>query len=164
MVPIVFINCSSAPYISDILNGLKLYETRSSNTLRAVIGQRVMLAETGHGAPIVRASAVICAPFIVYDSLTWDNYRGETCVPVGSKHDWNDDTKHKYLYRLKDVKPCGPFTVPAGGVRHGRVWTEYEPEPAKSMLYVESDRNEEPTRCVIESSVRIPDGPEVVAS
>lgn len=126
MIPILFINCSSAPYVSDILNGLKLYETRSRDMLRSLVGRRVLLAETGKaGLPVVRGSAVVCAPLRVGDPCTWDNYRPETRVPRGGKHDWNyATTRSKYLYYLKDVERLNPFTPPEG-VRHGRVWMEY---------------------------------------
>ena len=59
MVPVVFINCSRIPFIDLIMARRKTMETRSRDTLRALVGQRVYLAETGHRRPVIRCSAII---------------------------------------------------------------------------------------------------------
>lgn len=46
----VYINCSSAPYIDDMLHRRKLYETRTRRTLDAVVGRSVFLCESGRKA------------------------------------------------------------------------------------------------------------------
>ena len=124
MIPVVFINCRSIPFLDLIISGEKNIETRNRDTLRSVVetGNRVYLAETGNGRPVVRASAVICSGRPV-DRIDWECVRKRTCVPVGSKYDWQPDTKAKYCYDLFDVRPVEPFTPPEG-VRHGRVWME----------------------------------------
>lgn len=125
MIPIVYINCSAAPFISDIIGGKKVYETRSRDTLRVFIGRRVLLAETGkHGRPVVRCSAVIDNA-ITCDRGAFQRLRHLHRVPRGSAYDWKPETKKKVLYRLVDVQPVTPFPAPEG-VRHGRVWMEYE--------------------------------------
>ena len=127
MIPVVFINCSSVPFLDDILAGKKTIETRTRDTLRTVsaMGRRVYLAETGHGRPVIRASAVIGSGRPV-DRSDFDCVRIRTCIPVGSRYDWQPGTKVKYCYQLYDVRPVEPFTPPEG-VRHGRVWMEYTP-------------------------------------
>lgn len=127
MIPVVFINCTSAPFLDDIIAGHKTIETRARDTLRQFAGCRVLLAETGNGRPVVRASAVLRSGRPVYSRAVWDSLRLRHMVPVGNRYDWTPDTKVKYCYDLLDVRPCDPFTPPEG-VRHGYVWMEYETE------------------------------------
>lgn len=125
MTPVLFINCSAAPYIALILRRSKIYETRTRDTLRRLVGLRVLLAETGRsGRPIIKGSAIIGAPLEITDADTWNQYRKLTRVPLESIHDWKDTTRRKYLYPLIDVRPLDPFPAPEG-IRHGRVWMEY---------------------------------------
>ena len=37
MLPIIFINCAAAPFIDDIIDGRKTYETRTRDTLRYML-------------------------------------------------------------------------------------------------------------------------------
>lgn len=128
MQPVIFINCKGHPFIREILNGRKWYETRNSDTLGRFAGQRVLLAETGHGLPIVRGSAIIHTPITVSNKWVWETfYRELACIRKGSKYDWNPDTKVKYCYYLDDIKPIAPAFVPEGK-RHGRVWMEHNQE------------------------------------
>ena len=125
MIPIVFINCSSAPFVSMIMNRRKIYETRSINSLRSLVGKRVLIAETGsHRQPFVRCSAVIRSAFPVDSFHEWDMFRDYTQVKPGSLFDWSETTKRKWLYELTDIRPVSPF-VPPEGIRHGRTWMEY---------------------------------------
>ena len=124
MTPVVFINCRREPFVDEILGGLKQYETRNRNTLKRFLGQRILLAETGKGSPLVKGSAVIAEIVEVYTREAWEEYLQFTWVPVGSDYDWKPDTKKKVLYRLTDVQRIPPFRV-SEGIRHGRVWMEY---------------------------------------
>lgn len=125
MIPIIFINCKHQPFVSDIISGLKQYETRNRNTLGRFLGDRVLLAETGHGRPLVRCSCQIDQIVEVFTREKWEKYRQFAWVPVGSDYDWQPDTKKKVLYRLADVQPVEPFH-PVHGRRHGRIWMEYK--------------------------------------
>lgn len=124
MTSVIFINCTIEPYIDDIMNYLKQFETRNRNTLGRFLGERVLLAETGHGAPLVRCSAVIDEIISVHTREEWEEYLELTWVPVGSDHDWKPETKVKWLYHLTDVRPVEPFRLPGSCRRHGRVWAE----------------------------------------
>lgn len=124
MTPIVFINCRRVPFVDQIMNLLKLYETRSRNTLGKLIGMQILIAETGHGKPVVKCSAVIRSIIAVYTPEAYEKYRSGTCVLVDSDYDWKQNTKVKYLYELADVHQVEPF-VPPEGIRHGYVWMEY---------------------------------------
>lgn len=132
MTPVIFINCKDEPFVDEIMSGLKEYETRTRNMLGRFLGERVLIAETGSGRPFVRCSAVIDEIVSVHTLKAWTapnalrkSYRVLSMIPVGSKYDWQRDTKVKWLYRLKDVQPVAPFRAPEGR-RHGRVWMEYE--------------------------------------
>lgn len=128
MTPVVFINCTIEPYVDDIICHLKQYETRTRNTLDSLVGIRVLLAETGHGNPLVKCSAVIDQVVSVYTREQWEEYLEQTWIPVGSMHDWQPNTKVKYLYHLTDVQRVAPFSLPKSCHRHGRVWAEYREE------------------------------------
>ena len=129
MIPVLFINCSREPFVRWIMNGQKRYETRTRNTLKSLLswalGERILIAETGRGGPVVRCSAVIDEIVEVHCKEDWDEYLQFTWVPVGSTYDWQPDTKVKYLYHLSDVKPVVPFFLPFTARRHGRIWAEY---------------------------------------
>lgn len=124
MTPVIFINCTVEPYVDDIMSFLKQYETRTRNTLGRFLGERVLLAETGHGRPLVKCSAVIDQVVSVHTREQWEEYLEQTWIPVGSIHDWQPDTKVKWLYHLTDVKPVVPFRLGPDCRRHGRVWAE----------------------------------------
>lgn len=131
MIPVIFINCSGEPFVDWIIGGLKQFETRTRNTLKTLLswalGRRILIAETGHGRPLVRCSAVIDQVVAVYTREKWEDYLQSTWIPVGSKYDWQPTTKVKYLYHLSDVHPIAePFRLPQSCRRHGRVWAEYE--------------------------------------
>ena len=125
MIPVVFINCKSVPFIDEIIKGSKIYETRSRNTLRSLVGKRVMLCETGKGKSLVRCSARIVNAFPVLSFREWDTFRDNTCVPFDSTYDWKPGTKIKWLYELSDVIIESVPFHPTEGIRHGRVWMEY---------------------------------------
>ena len=127
MIPIVFINSSSVPYVDMIIKGKKIYETRSRNVLRSAFnyGNRFLIAETGKGKPCVRCSAIIDSVLTIYTEEEWNRYRKYHSVPEGSEYDWKPDTKKKILYELSDVRPVSVPFVPAEGKRHGRIWMEY---------------------------------------
>lgn len=127
MIPAVFINCDRFPFIDWIMarRSRKTDESRTRNMLRALVGQRVILAETRRGRrPVARCYAVIRSAQAVRSREEWDSLRRRHRVPAGSAYDWQPDTRIKWLYELTDVVPVHPFPLP-DGVRHGRVWMEY---------------------------------------
>lgn len=124
MLPIIFINCRKRPFLDQILLGDKRYETRTRNMLGRFLGERVLLAETGNGRPVVRCSAVITEVHAVYTQECWEKFRSSARIPKGSEYDWKPETKVKWLYKLDGVVACYPFTPPES-IRHGRVWMEY---------------------------------------
>ena len=127
MIPIVFINCKDVPFVDLIIKGEKQLETRTRNTLGGLVGRRVLLAETGHGKPVVKCYATIMDVVKVDSRSWWKNgqFRHMAKIPLHSKYDWATGTKCKWVYGLTDVVRVGPF-IPKEGKRHGRVWMEYE--------------------------------------
>lgn len=127
MLPVLFINSRSVPYVNMIISGLKTIETRSRNTLRALVGCTVIIAETGSAfsRPVVRCSARIARAVPCYDADEWNRLRHLHQVPEGSQHDWQPGTTVKWLYYLEDVKEFYEPYYLQEGRRHGRVWMEY---------------------------------------
>lgn len=138
MTPIIFINCHESPFLDDILMLRKPFETRTRDTLRSLVGLRVLLAETGHGRPLVRGSATIKNSKVVSTRAGWEMVRKSACIRSGSRYDWKPWTRKKVLYYLSDVCECVPF-VPPEGIRHGYVWMEYNPEITDRIVKIGGD-------------------------
>ena len=119
----IYINCASFPFIAWILSGEKLYETRTRNTLRALIGQHVYLVETGHGQPIIKARATIASAELVTYS---DRRKRARAKITGTTYDVKPGCA-KWFYKLEDVEPLtAPIQVPTKRENHGRAWTAWE--------------------------------------
>lgn len=124
-LPVVFINCKEYHFITDILMGQKLYETRNKNMLKSLVNRPVLLAETGKGKkPVVRGLVYIDSVIRVDSMKTWEKYRKACSIEKNSVFDWKTGTKHKYLYHMTNIFTCEPFTI-TDGIRHGRTWMEY---------------------------------------
>ena len=119
----IYINCVSFPFIAWILSGAKLYETRTRNTLRTLIGQRVFLIATGKGAPMITGSAIITGAELVPYS---DRRKRARAKITGTTYDVKPGGA-KWFYKLEDVQPMtAPIPVPAQRENHGRAWTSWE--------------------------------------
>ena len=121
--PIIFINCGKYPFDVWIKNLFKLYVTRNRNTLHRFVGQRVLLARTGRGKPVVFAEATISN---VIKCETWGEFQDyvRDCMTYATDYDWKDKTKKKYLYKLENLSTCVEWTLPDNAIRHGYVWAE----------------------------------------
>lgn len=119
----IYVNCARFPFIVWILSGLKPYETRTRNTLRALISQRVFLIETGNGRPMITGSAIITgAELVPYADRRKRNRAQITGTPYDVK-----PGGAKWFYRLADVQPLpAPIPLPATRENHGRSWTAWE--------------------------------------
>ena len=125
MIPVVFVNCSKHPFIDLIMARRKPFETRTRNTLGRFLGDTILFAETGHGKPLARCYAKIVEIIEVFTREEWEKYREAACIPADSDFDWKPWTRKKVLYRLDEVVAIDPFRI-TDGIRHGRVWMEYE--------------------------------------
>lgn len=126
MIPVVGINSKSAPFMADIGARRKTLETRGRNMLRALVGQRVLLAETRQGGYLAMYSAVIRSARPVRSAEEWDDLRPQHMVPAGSTYDWQPVDRVRWVYEITNLRRLVPFRVPEGR-RHGRVWMEYQP-------------------------------------
>lgn len=126
MIPVIGINSSSAPFMTDIGALRKRLETRSRNMLHALVGQRVILAETRQGGYLAMYSAVIRSARAIRSRDEWDALRSLHRVPECSTYDWDDSTRVKWVYEIACLRRLRPFMVPEG-FRHGRTWMEYTP-------------------------------------
>jgi len=127
MPAVVYINCSSSPFIDDIMRRRKLYETRTKRTLDAVVGRSVFLADSGRrGGSVVLCSARFGEPIEVRSRELWETLRPVHRVPVGDPYDWTDKTRVKWLYPVLDVAPVPVPFHPPEGHRYGYTWMEYD--------------------------------------
>lgn len=133
----IFVSDTTAtPYARTIVIGLKNIETRGRNMLGGLVGERVAVVRTFHGAlPMVVGYVTI--ERAEWKSREWlDAHRWNTMIPAGSKFDCNGSGK--YCYFLKDAVECRPHFLPDDTVRHGRSWCEFEltgePEWEYSLL------------------------------
>ena len=117
----IYINCRSVPFVDMILSGEKVFETRSRDMLRPLVGRMVYLIETGKGVPMVKGTARIDYSFPV--TRFFKRLRQDACI-VGTAYDVKPG-QMKIFYRLSDVRPVQPFPVPANKVNHGRSYTEF---------------------------------------
>lgn len=118
----IFVNCKAAPFIDDMLNRRKPDETRRYNTLRAVIGKRIALIETGtHKTGIIRGYATITGSRVVsYDDVS---ARKSACI-YGTPYDIMPG-ETKVFYKLSRVRACKPYPLPEDHINHGRSFTEF---------------------------------------
>lgn len=122
---VLYINCKLFPFVTWIIEGLKVYETRNRNMLKSLVGQTLYIAETGkHKRPIIRCVATITDVLKIESAKEYNRLRKYTKVKKGSIYDFTRETKQKYLYKLENVKACEPFEMPENVIRHGRVCAE----------------------------------------
>ena len=118
----IFVNNRDVPYADLIAAGKKLYETRSRNMLRALIGRRVAVVRTGCGSPeIIGFVNIDGADYFAHDSF--ENIRDLTMIPKNSKYD--DGGNGKWCYKLSAAHALEtPIPLPKNIIRHGRSWCE----------------------------------------
>lgn len=123
------------PYADLIVDGIKTYESRESNSLSPYIGKRVGIVKTGEGRAQAIGSVVIGEPIVV-DERGFRKLEGEHMVPAGSAFDIKHGQK-KYLYPLSDaIRFDKPIDVSHGIVsRKLKVDEEILDEGATSVLY-----------------------------
>ena len=123
------------PYADLIVDGVKTYESRESNSLNPYIGKRVGIVKTGEGKAHAIGSVVIGEPIIVNEHQ-FRELEAEHMVPAGSAFDIKQGQK-KVLYPLSDaVRFDRPIDVSHGIVsRKLNLDEEIIDEGATSILY-----------------------------
>ena len=112
----IYINDGTQSFTEQILNGEKTIETRSRNTLKSFLGQRVGIIRSGKSPVVVVGYATIGDEPIVYPDI--ESFRADEdkhLVKEGSKF----DTKgKKYGYVLSDVvREPNPYPISKKGNR-----------------------------------------------
>ena len=107
----VNVNSKSIPYADLIIDGLKLYETRNSNSLKPYIGQRVAIVRTGAGKAQAIGTVEIGEPLVVGPEQ-FRELQALHLVPEGSTFDIQPGgTKHLYPMRnprrFTQARPVG---------------------------------------------------------
>ena len=111
------------PYASAIVHGHKPIETRSRRMLSGCVGDRVAVIRTGRGSPVVVGYVkIVRESFCPADRF--ESFRDLTLIPPGSKFDCRG--RGKWFYWLSRPEWCKPYPLPAGAIRHGRSWAEWE--------------------------------------
>ena len=85
-------------YAALIVNGLKHYESRNSDSLKAYVGKRVGIVRTGKGKAACIGSAVIGAPIVVNEKQ-FRILEHKHLVPENSAYDIKPGCV-KYLYPI----------------------------------------------------------------
>lgn len=122
------VNSKNIPYADLIIDGLKQYESRNSDTLRPYIGRRVAIVRTGRGKALAIGMVTIGEPVIV----TVEQFRQLETSHLVQEGDIFDiqpgGTKH--LYPMID-----PVRFEEGHpVAHGIIARRVLPIPDKKKL------------------------------
>lgn len=114
-----YINTALIPFVAQILSGAKLYETRTRNTLRTLIGKAVYIIETGHGQPMIVGRATISGAELVPYSNQVKRHQARI---IGTPYDTKPDGA-KWFYKLDNIERLTPSPLPVTRENHGRSWT-----------------------------------------
>lgn len=122
--PGILINCRERDFIEDILTRAKPYETRPSDTLRALVGKKhIALIQTRHiHARIVRGYVDIVGSEVI----SYDNIEARKSAKIyGTSYDIKPG-QTKVFYKLENVTPCDWIILDRSRcINHGRSYTEY---------------------------------------
>ncbi len=109
------VNDKTQDFTEQILSGIKTLETRNSNSLKSLVGQRVAMIKTGCGPAMIVGLVDITGWIEYYTEKAFraDEWRHK--VEAGSKYDIRPGKK-KYAYMLKNVERCDPIPVTSKGI------------------------------------------------
>lgn len=117
-----YINTARAPFTAQIFSGAKLYETRTRNMLRSLIGKTVHIIETGRGKPMIVGRATISGAELVPYSNQEKRHQAQI---IGTSYDIKPDGA-KWFYKLDNVERLTPSTLPVTRENHGRSWASWD--------------------------------------
>lgn len=109
------INDKEFPFTEWILEGLKTIETRETDSLRSVVGQRVGIIRTGRGKAVLVGYADITGYVVYGDVGGFRKDYQKHMVQEGCKYDIKPNGI-KYGYILENVERCNPTPVTAKGI------------------------------------------------
>ena len=105
-------NILGLSYADLIVDGLKRYETRDTNSLKPYIGRCVAIVRTGEGKALAIGTVEIGEPIVV-GPAQFRELQALHLVPAGSMFDIKPDGI-KYLYPLTNPKRFEPRPVAHG--------------------------------------------------
>jgi len=114
----VNINCKVQGFITEMLSGLKVIETRNKPTLHKLIGQRIGLVQTGKSKAMLMGYATISGYVEYHSPEEFDRDYAKHRVAPGSPYYIKG---MKYGYVLKDIVPCEPIPVTSKGIVYRKV-------------------------------------------
>lgn len=119
----IYVNSTQkTPYARAIVRGLKTLETRNSDVLRSLIGERVAVIETGCRSARIVGFCTIDGSFYAL-RREFQKYFSAHLVPPGSKYDAINSGK--YCYKLSAPCEIAPVLLPANRINHGRSFCEF---------------------------------------
>ena len=92
------VNSKEKPYADLIIDGLKIMESRDSDSLRPYVGKRIAIVRTGKGKAFAIGEATIGEPVMV-NVKKFRALHSEHLVDQGSKFDIKKNG-YKYLYPM----------------------------------------------------------------
>ena len=108
------INDKQIPFTDLILDGIKTIETRQSNSLKSLIGQRIGIIRTGCGKAML-VGYVTITNVVIYDETNFRADYPRHLVKKGSKYDIHTGGI-KYGYILSDPERCNPIPITSKGI------------------------------------------------
>lgn len=110
----VNINDSTAPFTDYILSGVKTIETRNTNSLKSLVGQRVGIIRTGLGKAVLVGFVTISGVIIYESEREFRKDESRHLVAKGSRYDLKTI---KYGYLLTNPERLSePEIVKAKGI------------------------------------------------
>lgn len=106
-------------YALDIAQGLKTLETRNSDSLRAYIGERVGLIETGRGRAMLVGFATVGDP-IEISSADFDDHYASHLVAPGDDF-YPEPGSSKQCYPMLNAESCEPRAIYSFGIRSRKI-------------------------------------------
>lgn len=115
-------------YGVDIVSGVKTIETRSKNTLRSLVGERVAIAWSNgrkhrkQNWQIIGYVTISSNSFCEFEDF--DKFFNQHFVSEFDEF-YPKDGNGKWFYHLTDAEECEPYPLPSSAIRHGRSWCEF---------------------------------------
>lgn len=117
-------------YARAIVEGRKMIETRTRNTLKALAGERVAIIRTMAGRNPAVVGYATMGNGIKVDGETFETLRPLHLIPPGSKFDHTGNGK--WCYPIISHYECIAYPLPEHK-NHGRSYCEFTPRTAEGF-------------------------------
>lgn len=106
-------------YALDIAQGFKTLETRNSDSLRAYVGERVGLIETGRGRAMLVGFATVGDPIEISSTDFDDHYESHLVAPGDDFYP--EPGSSKKCYPMLNAESCEPRVIYSFGIRSRKI-------------------------------------------